>query len=470
MSATVDQSSAAVNGDIHAEDADANLPLKLPLELVIDDRDVIRALIEYPEGDERNQYAIEALKIGVVALRHVGGLVTADMIQRECARLIKDMQQTFSQHKQLVHDRLDSSLKEYFDPSNGRFNERAQRLVSRDGELSKLMTGFIDGENSLLARTLLAHVGQNSPLMKQLDPEQSAGLVATLKKLVEAELALQREHMLKEFSLDNKESALNKLKFQLQELLTAAEEKNQCFRENVMVSLARMDTVRKEADRSTRHGLEFQDAVCDFLTREAQHAGDIAIPTANTTGRIKNCKVGDCVIELGPDSASPGAKIVVEAKEENGYTLARARQEIETARKNRDADWGLFVFSKKTAPFGWEPFQRFGTDFVVIWDAEDAFSNVFLKAGVIAARAFCFRAERQGAAQQVDFDVIEKAILEIGQRAKNFDDIRKSAETIQSSSTKILDRVRIDREALEKQVAILEERVADLKSLVNSPQ
>ena len=110
------------------------------------------------------------------------------------------------------------------------------------------------------------------------------------------------------------------------------------------------------------------------------------------------------------------------------------------------------MFSKKTAPAGLEPFQRYGNDFVVIWDAEDPASDVFLKAGIIAARALCFRAERQSAAQQVDFEAIDKAILEIEKRAGNLDEVRKSAETIQSSSTKILDRVRIDREALEKQV------------------
>jgi hypothetical protein len=176
--------------------------------------------------------------------------------------------------------------------------------------------------------------------------------------------------------------------------------------------------------------------------------------------------VGDCVIELGPDSAAPGAKIVIESKEESGYSLARARQEIETARKNRDADWGVFVFSKKTAPAGLEPFSRYGSDFIVTWDAEDVSSDVFLKAGIIAARALCFRTERQSAAQQVDFQAIDKAILEIEKRAGNLDDVRKSAETIQSASTKILERVRIDREALEKQVEVLRERVGDLKCLM----
>jgi hypothetical protein len=266
-----------------------------------------------------------------------------------------------------------------------------------------------------------------------------------------------------EFSLDSETSCLSRLKRELVELLATSERKNQLFQEEVKVSLARIVTARQESERSTRHGVEFEIAVCEFLAREAQHAGDIATPTAHTTGLIKNCKIGDCVVELGPDSAAPSAKIVVEAKEETGYTLARAREEIEMARKNRGAEWGLFVFSKKTAPRGLDPFQRFGNDFIVIWDAEDASSDVFLKAGVLACRALCIRSERQSTAQQVDFEAIDKAILEIEKRAGNLDEVRKSAETIQSSSARILERVRIDREALEKLVGILRERMADLK-------
>ena len=86
------------------------------------------------------------------------------------------------------------------------------------------------------------------------------------------------------------------------------------------------------------------------------------------------------------------------------------------------------------------------------------------KAGIIAARALCFRSERKSAAQQVDFETIDKAILEIEKRAGNLEDVRKSAETIKSSSEKILDRVRIDRDALDKQVEILRECVGDLKN------
>ncbi len=179
-------------------------PFSIELELVIHDRDVIRALEGHPEGEPRNQFALEALKIGVLALRHVGGQATADLVQRE----VRGMEQTLEQHNRLVHSQLAATLKEYFDPQDGRFSQRVQGLVAQDGELSQLIKGYVDGENSLVARTLMAHVGRDSPLMKHLDPEQVRGLLATLKQAVEAQLASHGNGMLKEFSLDNKEGAL----------------------------------------------------------------------------------------------------------------------------------------------------------------------------------------------------------------------------------------------------------------------
>lgn len=532
MSATIERLDLAAIGQGGRESAvlDQQEPIQLLLELVVDDRELIRALVEYAEGDARNEFATEALKIGVLALRHVGGQVNSDSIRRENERLVANLHKTFEQHESAVERQVEGKLKEYFNPQDGRFTDRVQRLVAQDGELAQLLKGFIDGENSLFARTLVTHVGRDSALMRVLDPRQSDGLLTKLRASVDEELARQRDHLLKEFSLDNKEGALarllgelsanhgdvgkalqtkidavikefslneensalsrlvqnvshaqrtitsefsldneasclSKLKRELVELLASSERKNQQFQEEVKISLAKMATQREEAERTTRHGVAFEDAVCEFLMRQSQYAGDVATPTGHTTGLIKNCKVGDCVIELGPDSAAPGARIVVEAKEDTGYSLAHAREEIEQARKNRGADWGLFVFSKKTMPAGLEPFARYGNDFVIVWDVEDAASDVFLKAGILATRALCFRIERRSAAQQVDFEVIDKAILEIEKRAGNLDDVRKSAETIQSSSAKILDRVRKDREALEKQVEVLREKVNDLRQL-----
>ena len=60
------------------------------------------------------------------------------------------LQKTFDQHKNTVQEQIENQLKEYFDPKDGRFTERVQRLVSQDGELSQFLKSYIDGENSTL--------------------------------------------------------------------------------------------------------------------------------------------------------------------------------------------------------------------------------------------------------------------------------------------------------------------------------
>ena len=97
------------------------------------------------------------------------------------------------------------------------------------------------------------------------------------------------------------------------------------------------------------------------------------------------------------------ARIVVEAKEDASYNLKKALDELEDARKNRGADIGVFVFSKRTAPNGLEVFNRYGNDVVVIWDAEDTGSDVFLDAGLSVARALCARPKSISAEVDADF-------------------------------------------------------------------
>ena len=174
------------------------------------------------------------------------------------------------------------------------------------------------------------------------------------------------------------------------------------------------------------------------------------------------------VIELGPEAASAGARIVVEAKEDASYNLKKALDELEEARKNRGAAIGVFVFSKRTAPNGLEVFNRYGNDVVVIWDAEDTGSDVFLDAGLSVARALCARPKSISEEVDADFEALEKAILEIARQADGLDEITKSSETIRSSNEKISNRARIMREGLSKQITILNEKADGLKELIGN--
>src|SRR3954453_2232376 len=116
MSATVERNATTSNGLRATENLDGDLPIQLPLELLIDDPEIIRALVEDSGGEPRNQYAVEAMKIGVLAFRHVGGQVSADVFRREGDRLVGGLQKTFDQHKNTIQDEIENRLKEFFDP------------------------------------------------------------------------------------------------------------------------------------------------------------------------------------------------------------------------------------------------------------------------------------------------------------------------------------------------------------------
>jgi hypothetical protein len=216
------------------------------------------------------------------------------------------------------------------------------------------------------------------------------------------------------------------------------------------------------------HGTEFEQVVFDYIQRLCRPAGDIVTATGATVGQIKNCRKGDILIEIGPDHVAAGARIVVEAKDKEKYTLENARAEIELARKNRAAAISLFVFSRRTAPDGLEPFQRLGDDLFVLWDADDAATDIHLQAGLMVARALCTRAARQRDQSAADFDAIDKSILDIEKKSASLDQIRQCAESIKGRADDILDRVRLARTGIEDQIKTLRDLMGDLKTSVQA--
>ena len=376
----------------------------LELRLTVSELDVYSDLTKRKEP-ERSEFALAAMKVGVIAFRQAQGQVDASQIRDAGERVITDMTTALEQHRRETAQQIGDCIKEYFDPANGLFSQRVRALIGQgeeSGELEHIIRRQVEGESSQLARTLAAHLGDQSPLMRVLDPASTDGLVALLTRATEATLAEQRNRILAEFSLDHEGSALGRLVAELQknhgdvgkaleeqigsvmgefsldrddsalsrlmgrveaanrqissqfslddensalarmrrEILQVVgeQQKSQAeFQLQVTTALAAMTAKKQEAERGTQHGLVFEDAVFDFANRRRSE-GDTVTPTGNTTGRLRNCKKGDCVIELGAESAAPGARIVVEAKQDQSYTLQKALAEIVEARKNRDAE------------------------------------------------------------------------------------------------------------------------------------
>ena len=534
-------------------------PSELFLELTVDDPETIAALVQHADGPDRESFARRALRIGVLALGQARGQIDTSAVRGECERMLLALQSQLREHAGSMQTRLSGTLQEYFDPQNGRFQDRVERLIKRDGELEQVLRRQIGVDDSQLAKTLTAHFGTESPLMKRLSPHEAEGLLAALRDTFGKQLEVQRDTVLKEFSLNNRDgalarlvqelttnqgkltenlqgridavvkefsldaedsalsrlvknvttaqqtissefsldnensalsrltkmlksadaaihdnltldsdtSALARLKRELVTILDAQSKTNREFQEEVKVAIATI-TAKKQADQqTTRHGLVFEQAMHTFLQDLCRQSNDMVEFTGNSTGLIKNCKKGDCLIELGPEHAAAGARICIEAKEVAGFDLRQARAEIEEGRKNRDARIGMFVYSKKTAPTGLEPISRFGDDVFVIWDAEDATTDIFLKLGLTVARALCSRAQAERQAQQVDFTTVDKALLAIQKRYEDFDQINKYADSIIKGSDEIKNRARILRDDLERQVDRVVRQIDELKELVH---
>jgi hypothetical protein len=235
------------------------------------------------------------------------------------------------------------------------------------------------------------------------------------------------------------------------------------FQRDVSNTLEGMKARREESFRSTAHGRDFQDVVFDFAQGEAERAGDLATSTGNTSGVIRHCKIGDAVLELGPDCAAAGERYVIEAKEDASYDLSKARLELESARKNRQASVGVFIFSRKTAPLGQESLLRYGNDIFVIWDADDLSNDVILKAALSLAKALCVREGKARQAEAADFEAIDVAVLAIEKEARRLGKLTTWTETIKSNSGKILDEVRKMTDGLNQQVQCLRDSVSGLQ-------
>ena len=198
-----------------------------------------------------------------------------------------------------------------------------------------------------------------------------------------------------------------------------------------------MKARREEAECSTRHGGDFQDAVGAIIEADAQRQGDIYLEVGDTAGKISRCKVGDHVVTLGPESAAPGANIVCESKAVRSVVLSAALAEIQQARENRDAQVGVFVvFPPLSPPATVEPLKRVhGNDIVVVWNQDDPLHRCFSWVRpcpwhwAIAVR----RGHLRPAEAAANFDELDAAVLKISQDAAALNDVVTWANTIQSN-------------------------------------
>lgn len=526
----------------------------LTLTLTVTDADCLAELNARDAGPEREFFALSALRVGVLALRQAAGVVDRQAIRSEGDRLIESLRAALHSHYQKTTDDIGTLLEKYFDVNDGTLLQRLDRLVKKDGDLESVLAKYIDGDSSALSTSLQRHLGADSPLLQTLSTDRSKGLLAALNEVITESVRSRNEPIIREFTLDNEDSALSRLvgritdengqlrkefsqdvqqlrkEFSLdndegslcrlirqveqsrraivaefspenessilskigklleatndsirgsltldddgsplsrlkRELVGAVDElqkKNSEFHAEVREALASIVARREEAKRSTTHGDEFHHAVGAFIEYESQRLNDVCELTGETAGVISRCKKGDVVVTLGPESSAPGVRVVFEAKGDKSYTLKKALDELQVARENREAQIGVFVFDRDAAPDGLEPLSRYGTDIVVIWDAEDRATDVNLTAGHTIARYMAVEKAKTDEQKTGDRLAIETAIQAISSNVDALSDIQRLAGTVKNNGEKIVSKASKLETLVRDKLEEIEQHIASL--------
>jgi hypothetical protein len=526
------------------------------IELVLDDTEVVAALLAVPEGRMRNRYAAQALRVGVLAFGQASGQLDADAVHREVERLLSNVSEALRSHASSVNQAVGGELTRFLDPSQGLLGERLRRLLADDGEIHGAVQRAFETEVASLTSALDPWLGQGGALMTSLDPVAADGVVQSVRRVVDESVGTHRAAMLRELSLDNPGGALRRMiaevetrhgkletalatrvealigEFSLDDdssalsrMLSRMERANQAIaseltldnessalsrmqhsltrveqavqgqltlddpesslsrmlaqlnravseqhrpleegQQRILTALGEMRAARQEVERSPAHGRVFEDVCVAEICKIARRCGDLGEPTGKVPGRRGRSKRGDAVVVLGSDAAAAGARIVLEAKEQVGYSVGQAREELEEARDNRDATIGIFVFSQKTAPKMPTRIERVGDDFFVVWDADDPDTDLVLEVAFGCAKALCTRRARAAGEHAAHVEALDRALTELEKHVPHIEQLIKWSHAVRTTGERMHDCAEDLRRGVRTQLESLLQAAAGLRA------
>jgi hypothetical protein len=373
---------------------------------------ILVAYFEPFEDPERSAKALEALKVGVIALQTACPTLDSQIVKDQFAEMQEDFGQTLSR---------------YFAEKDGIVPKSLNDALGDKGLLPQFFQRYFDPETGRLVRLMDGQVGPSSRFGKLFDPQNKDGVIATIedkvKHLVEAKL----NEVLTEFSLDDEESAMSRMKAMIDTAFNG-------LREALGVKAARAE----EAERGHVKGFSFEEDLYAVVAEMGRQFGDETELVRGTPG-IHKCKTGDHLVTLGETTGAPGLRIVVEVKDQ-AYKAKKAITELQDAKKNREAVSGIFVFAKGCEPVEFGNFKRIDNDYYCTVDKSALAEGgplPFIWAAYELARVQAVTAVRKEAGGKLDLERIQQHIDGIADWVPRLAEIMTKANTVQKSGSAI---------------------------------
>lgn len=482
------------------ETATAAEPISLRLDVI--DPDMVAELSKY-HGDERSQFAMLALKIGIQAVRMAAGDIDAVKVRAEGEKIITNLKAELDKANDKMKAELKAELGRYLDKEAGLLPAHLARLIGEGGSLHQLLLSHVgQAADSTLQKVLTASFGPTSALMKALSPTDAAGLRLQLETMVRAELENQRQKITREFSLDHEDSALRKLlkqlegkhlslgeglsaqvnklveqltldneagalsriRKQLAEVLEKIQRENQAFQQEVRDKLLIEAVTKQERAKGTLHGSDYETRVGERLKPLVEAWHDTLEHTGFTTGTQKSCKVGDYVVTLVSDDKAGSHRVVVEAKDDKNYSIEEALKECVVARDNRSAQAAVFLFGKGKAPTGLQAIYRVGPDILLTWDEGDPTTDINLQVALAVAKVIALGSNAASGKAAEKYEALVRAADSLMKQADKMAELTDMGLEIQRNGGAIIQKATTAEAEIRRQTQEVADAAGWLKS------
>tara|TARA_A100001015_G_scaffold304613_1_gene396083 strand:+ start:2142 stop:3581 length:1440 start_codon:yes stop_codon:yes gene_type:complete len=427
----------------------------------------LNILKQIPET-KHDEFLSKAINIGIIALNSANK--QAEALQLE--DIEKNLKKYLEGYQKKLSEDVATVIDSYFDENDGSFEKRIQRLISGQdgGEIGRLLEKKFRGPESPLEKSLGTFLGPESQFIKNLDPENSAGVVQAIKKTLEKVIEDQNQDILQEFDLNNKEGSLTKLLQEVNENTTntTTDVKNifnlndenselskfkqtiredfkdlkgtqETFLRNIVEEITKITSKKETENKTTIQGQDFEDAVFEFANRN--FSSELMVEQVGTTLGTLRRRVGDIKLTLGPDSVGAGKNIIIEAKSDKSYSLSNARKELSEAKRNRDSEIGIFVFHKERVPEDISTLKRDGSDIYVVWDHESNELDAYLDAAIQLAKGLITQEVIQMTGSENEISNIKNAIEGLLRAIEKLDEMTKSVGLIDKHVNDIKDNI-----------------------------
>jgi len=381
-------------------------------KLEILDEELVSYLAGFPE-EARGDVVRRAVKIGLLSLKGSTTIERIDYIEKEFNNLRK---------------KLGDDLADFADRSR------------------KALDEIFKGDGSILKTTLDRYLGEGGRLEDLFDPERKDSAISKMSSIFDEHFKGRDSVLYRLLDHNSPESPIGSLKKELVEE----------YLKRMLERIIGKEAAQEEREKGTAKGREYQKEVFDKLNELCKPFLDTPEYTAEIIGKLPRNKVGDAVVIVAPSSTCGiSLRIVIEAKDSTGYSLQKTLDELDEAKKNRDACVGIAVFKNGTCPVGCEPLQQYGDDKIIcIYDPEDS---------QCLALSVAYRLSRVMALNTVREEVPKIDASQMRSLVTQCDERLKSIYGIKGKITKLANDINNDLDALK---TALEEPLRELEKLV----